>query len=307
MNPFRIVLGYFLLCFIACTSAPPKEQVAISEGNDGTYLMEYGPLQVEIKPQLGGRISGLIYKGQSLMTGPELGDLGHGSTFWPSPQAVWSWPPPAALDSKAYAAQQVGDTLVLTSQVDSLQGLVFTKKIFLDTRDTSLLLTYQIHNQGDSSRGVAPWEISRVPKGGLTFFPKGENEPQLKGFSKGIDYELREGVYWYANQAEDTTSQHQLSIADGGEGWLAHASGAVLWVKSFEDIPLIAAAPGEGEIPIYVSPEKPFMEVEVQGAYRELAAGASYNWPMRWSFYPLSPALQLAIGNSDLVRLARNK
>ena len=103
-----------------------------------------------------------------------------------------------------------------------------------------------------ADRRRAPWQITRVGPGGLTFYPSGDGSfpPSNLGVRDAL------GVTWYDYDAAAITD-HQKHFADGREGWLAHVDGDALLVKTFAAVPRAAHAPGEAQIEIYASPRTP--------------------------------------------------
>ena len=105
----------------------------------------------------------------------------------------------------------------------------------------ALLFDFRIFNQGTVSARTAPWQITRVHPGGLTFFPTGTGSfaPSNLAVRDAI------GVTWYANDATAVTDNQKL-FADGREGWLAHVDvgNAALLLKTFAVVPRAAQAPG---------------------------------------------------------------
>src|SRR3569623_1642401 len=80
-------------------------------------------------------------------------------------------------DGEPYAAHQAGEdgaAGVFTGKPDAKLGLAVTKTFFVDPARGAVTIEYGLHNHAGEPRPVAPWEISRHPTGGLTFFPVGE-------------------------------------------------------------------------------------------------------------------------------------
>ena len=64
-------------------------------------------------------------------------------------------------------------------------------------------------------------------------------------------------------------------------------------------------APGEATIELYADPAHTYVEVETQGAYRELAPGAQTSWTVTWRLRRLPLAIGATVGNKDLLALVR--
>src|SRR5690606_30993025 len=106
--------------------------------------------------------------------------------------------------------------------------------------------TYTIENQGKKPFSMANWEISRVPGGGLTFFPTGATEltPIAPHSSLRLHHAFETSFY---DHAEFSGRQSLKVHADGTGGYLAHVAGGLLLLKLFEDTLPQDQAPGEGE------------------------------------------------------------
>ncbi|MEM7103004.1 MAG: hypothetical protein AAF502_07745 [Bacteroidota bacterium] len=291
-------------CNPPADKAPLVTEPILSKLETGNYKFEYGDVLLEVMPALGGRISRLAYANEDILTSRDLGDLAFGSTLWPSPQSRWGWPPPAQLDKGNYISRVNGDTLFMKSEIDSTLQLSFEKMIYFSPSDTTIHLRYSIEHHVDTIQWVAPWENTRVPKGGLAFFPQGESPPKGKGLGYPIPGFEKGGIYWYHNKV-DTNKTHLLSIADCGQsGWLAFARKGLMLVKVFNDMRPSLQAPGEGEIALYVSPEQPFMEIEVEGPFTGLLGGNALSWHMQWVVRPLPEGETIEAGNQILVEMA---
>jgi hypothetical protein len=267
---------------------------------DGLYVLEFGSTHFAVDPRVGGRVVSLRCSGTELLTGPVVDPGNYGSTFWPSPQSSWDWPPIAEIDSAPYAAAIAGESLRLTSSVARRNGLVLgvTKTFSANPAREAVDIEYTIKNEGEALQRVAPWEITRVFPNGLTFYPTG-SAPVGNGSVLPVTVEAA-GHTWF-DYDPDTIHDHQKLFADGTGGWLAHVAGDILFVKTFEDILPSATAPNEAEIEIYANPERTYVEVEQQGAYIALEPGQSSTWLVRWYVRKLPATLTAEVGSTDLL------
>jgi Domain of unknown function (DUF4380) len=282
-------------------SAQSKEgSVALSK--DGNYVVTSGTVSMTVDPRVGGTIDSLSFNGCEFLTGKDVHPFFYGSTFWPSPQSDWNWPPPPVLNVEPYAAKVKGDTLVLVSGKDPGTELQFTKEIF-PGKKAAINLRYGITNISDSVRKVAPWEITRVRKGGLFFFPVGTNPLGKKSFGP-VPVRISGGIAWYSDST-GRPADNLLSTADGTEGWAAYAIDGKLFVKKFPNVRPADRAPGEGEIAIYVSAVADYVEFEVQGKYDALGPGRSSTWQVTWIVADLPRDVAARDGNMALVDFAR--
>ena len=269
------------------------------------YSFQFGDTQFAVDANLGGRIVTFAFSGRNILTGPAVDPANFGSTLWPSPQTDWGWPPPAQIDSAPYAASIDAAVLSLSGATAPGLGLAVEKEFSADGKSGVVTVLYTLANRGSQARQVAPWEITRVAAGGLTFFPMGEGGPR-KGPQDLLSPAIVDGVAWFAYNAATITADQKL-FADGLEGWIAHVDGDLLLVKSFADTPTSQAAPGEAEIEIYANAGHTYVEVENQGAYVSLAPGAATTWTVRWILRKLDlAATPASVGSAALVDLVRS-
>jgi Domain of unknown function (DUF4380) len=270
--------------------------------SDGDYSVASGPARMSVDPRVGGTIDSLLFEGYEFLTGKDVHPFFYGSTFWPSPQSDWNWPPPPVLNVDPYAASVDGDTLTLVSGKDEITGFQFTKKFF-PGKGGRLELRYTISNVSGAAKKVAPWEITRVRKGGLLFFPVGNNRLSKKSFGP-VPVEVMDGVAWYKDPKEKP-ADNLLTSADGTEGWAAYAIDRKLFVKKFPNVRRDELAPGEGEITIYVSGVADYVEFEVQGKYEALGPGNGSSWQVTWIVADIPQSVASKVGNKELVEFAR--
>jgi len=266
----------------------------------GRYVLDWGAGRIEIDPITGGRVTALHLDGGNLLTGPDADAGNYGSTFWPAPQAAWGWPPLAEVDHGPYQAIRARDALVLNGASNPTLNVSIDKRIAVDRARAAVVFDFSINNHGAVPVQLAPWQITRVPPGGLSFFPTGS------GNFAPSNLTVREqgGVTWYAYDRAAITD-HQKLFADGSEGWLAHVGGGALLVKTFAVVPRAEQAPGEAQIEIYASPAHSYVEVEVQGAYRTIAPGTVLSWRVVWLARKLPTAMVPVAGSGALLAFVR--
>jgi hypothetical protein len=282
-----------------------KANSVVPVANGSLYSFQFGDTQFAVDARLGGRIVTFALSGRNILTGPAVDPANFGSTFWPSPQSDWGWPPPTEIDGAPYAASLDGAVLSLSGATAAGLGLAVEKKFSADSQAGVVTVVYTLANRGSKARQVAPWEITRVAAGGLTFFPMGEGGPR-KGPQDLLNPTVVNGVAWFPYNAAAITADQKL-FADGREGWIAHVDGDLLLVKSFADTLPSQAAPGEAEIEIYANAAHTYVEVENQGAYVNLAPGAAAAWTVRWMLRKLDLAFTPArAGSAPLLDLVRS-
>lgn len=275
--------------------------VPVAMGN--VYRFSWDTKVVDIDASKGGRITVFSLGGKNILTGPSANPDNYGSTFWPSPQSVWGWPPPAEIDQDAYTARTDAATLILESKNSTEVNLMVTKRITVDRAAQALVIVYDMKNTGSAAAVWAPWEITRVAPGGVTFFELGPGGTAPVGTSIPAALETAAGWHWFddaALQISDNTARK--TFADG-KGWLAHLARAdrLLLVKTFEDIGANAHAKDEAEVEIFVDSARKYVEVENQGTALSLAPGATRSWTVRWLLRALPGNGALSVGATEVV------
>lgn len=248
-----------------------------------------------------GLITGFFLNGRNIFHGSKAGGAMIGSTFWISPQSRWNWPPPAELDSAEWTAliDEEAMKIELVSPVCRSLNVQVTKSYTVDLSIGAIVLTYSIANTGKAAREYAPWEITRVSPGGLSFYPAGTGKSRSGSFAAMPGMTALSTV-WIDYRG--TQGQRKL-FADGAEGWLAHTDGSLLLLKSFDNIDPSQAAPGEAEIELFST--SAYGEVEQQGAYVSIPAGGSVSWQVTWLLRALPAGLKFEAGSQALLDYAR--
>ena len=296
-----------LALFIAGCSPRIVSQRAVPTLSGGRYSIQVENVVMGVDPQVGGRITYLNLDGKNFFTDNSVNAFNWGSTFWPSPQSDWNWPPSPEIDNKPYTAKVEDNEVIMVSQKDPKTGLVVTKAFSGDQKKGSMILKYTMTNQSDKPQKVAPWEVSRVRTHGIAFFPygKGERTGGLLPSTKEID-----GISWFIYDESKLPAKgvNRQLYSDGTEGWMAQLNGDILMIKKFPDVPFEKAAPKEGEVELFASnasPVKGYVEIEHQGAYEELKPGESSTWQVEWFLRKLPASIKPEAANPALVEYVR--
>jgi hypothetical protein len=272
---------------------------------DGKHALEFEGLLFEVDSQLGARVVTYGLNGVNLMGGTGINT---GSTFWTSPQANWNWPPPAEIDNKPYAATVSGNTITMTGTTNAKLGVSVIKEFSPDLVRRAITIKYSIQNDSDAEKTYAPWEITRVPGTGFSFFPTGSaGVIAEKTTINAQAVSESSGVTWVDYPNGGITSGQKL-FADGAEGWLAHVEGDLLVVKVFPDVLREQQAPGEAEVELFAAGTASgvtYVELEPQGAYLPIAPGAKLDWTVTWYLREIPSGTNKAVGSAELVALAR--
>jgi hypothetical protein len=306
-----LVFGELAACKDAALRAPsassaPRPTIAVvPEERDGRYFFRAGDVSFEVDPRVGARVTSLRIAGREFLSGPEVNPNNYGSTFWTSPQVDWDWPPPSEIDRGPYRGGVQGSVLTLTSPACPLLGVKVTKSFSVDAADVSIAIAYTIENLADAPRKFAPWEITRVPLRGVTFFPSGERVYGSGPFAPLSVVRRSARHTWFEFEAQGAKEPDQELFADGAGGFLAHADDGAVLVKVFDDVAVAEQAPGEGEIEIYVhaNPDlgKRYMELEIQGPYRTLPARGASTWKAKWYLKRYPAGARAAVFDTELV------
>jgi len=298
MNKF-IVLPVALLAGIFLKVKDNPRYAKPIEKSNGIYALQIHNLSVEVDSKVGGRISSFKIGNQEFLSSVSVNPDNWGSTFWPSPQSAWGWPPSEQLDKDQYTAKVQNNSFVLTSQKDEKLGYVITKEFYGNLTDTSLIIKYTITNNSTTTQSVAPWEITRVKPNGLSYYPSGKKSK--KGDLAPLTEDSK-GITWYNYNGDKIPPGVPKLISDGSAGWFAQINKGIILLKKFEDVPVEKMAPEEGEIELYANPDKSYIEIEQQGTYTKLNPGQSLTWEMKWYLRQLPKGVVAEPGNEKLIQ-----
>lgn len=214
-----------------------------------------------------------------------------GSTLWPSPQSLWGWPPPSVLDKAPYEPlPSAPEQLAAVSGVCPLTHLQLQKRFWFEGE--ALQLCYTLINRSGKAQRVAPWEVTRV-SGGTSFYP-GVSVPQQLSVPAGTAMpaaaEPSDGHIWHRYEPRRQAGHYKI-FGEGGP-WLANFDAGLLFVKRFPPVPARWLAPAQAAVEIYAHGDAaaPYIELEQQGPWRELAPGQARSWQVSWQLEMLPAA-----------------
>ncbi|WP_185236575.1 DUF4380 domain-containing protein [Teredinibacter franksiae] len=245
----------------------------------------------------GGRITSFEYNSQNALLAEGIQT---GSTFWPSPQSLWGWPPPKVLDESRYdLLKHSAQCLAVRSELDESLGIRLTKTI--RPINEGIRVEYAIVNETDSIITMAPWEISRTA-GGVTFYSS-LGAPEIHSTCNAV---FAHGHYWYEYNPKKLTGIPKI-FANHTEGWLANVNKGLLFLKKFPQVEISEIAPGEAEVEIYAHADNqnPYIEIEQQGAFRAILPGMASRWSVDWLLYEIPVDVQVAVGSSSLLAFTK--
>jgi hypothetical protein len=249
-----------------------------------------------------------------------------GSAFWTSPQSGWytngnTWPPPNEMDTSAYTPSSKDNILTMTGPAWG-GGLSITKRYWGNVEHQAVTLEYTIKNGTTDAVSKAPWEITRVYAGGLTFFPNADAWIKQGDASFSIvPVTTSQGAVWFNDNAASYTSNVKGG-ADGAEGWAAHiacgtglkrtcttgASSPIL-IKQWTDTPASdeTVNPTEREVEIYVDQSNTYEEFEQQGLFQSIPTGGTLVWTVHWLLRYLPTTVAPMPGSADLMTWVRGQ
>lgn len=239
--------------------------------------LKSGPVTLIVDPKYGARIISFQLDGNEMLTPRNINEGAFGSTFWLSPQSLWSWPPIAEIDTLPYQKENGA----YKSQINNKFQFQIRKE-FRANIDSSISIFYTVVNKSDTIQNIAPWEITRVPSGGVTFFETELNQTYtgLKPFGE-LNLVAENGFtkYTYDSLAVD---DNKKSFAFAKTGWMAQLNKNLVFIKTFPNVSKSKSAPNESEIEIYANPNKKYIEIENQGEYRTLLPQDSMRYEVKW-------------------------
>jgi hypothetical protein len=213
-------------------------------------------------------------------------------------------------DTAMYTMSLAGSTITGVGPNAMFAGktLNVTKKLSADLAKGAFDLEYSITNKGANTFTIGHWEVSRVPPGGLTFFPNGTGTPRVFGKMNVV---VMNGFVWFDHTKYEAgagaATDYGKYSADGTGGWVAHVvadktgAGDILFVKTFKDIPTGTAGAGHGEVEMYASPDLGYEEVEIHHEQASFAKDVTIAWPVRWYIRRLPTTIARTVGNQALI------
>ena len=201
------------------------------------------------------------------------------------------------IDNAPYTTGGISGThVVLSGPTDTSIGVSMGKDYSADATSGWMKIAYTIN--ATKAQRAAPWEVSRVPRGGIVFFPVPSSSAVIAG---PLTITQSGGIVWFNDAPMTATSPAGDKLYADGSGWTAYVVGGNLFLKRFTDQPASAQPAMEGEIDVY--PGAGFLEFEVQGPYTQIAAGGSLPWSIEWRVVKVPTSVSIAVGSTALRRL----
>jgi hypothetical protein len=167
INPFLLVALIFMVAH--CTA---QRKQPVPTRTNGIYSIKIGDQELQADPGTGGRIVAIMLNGHNFLTGKEINRKVLGLyVMAQSPEGMGHRPAGAGQHGLCGVCRK--NILKMVSRKDPRIGLVFTKEISGNIRDSSFTIRYSITNKSDTIKKIAPWEVTRVHPNGLAFYPRG--------------------------------------------------------------------------------------------------------------------------------------
>lgn len=266
---------------------------------DSLFTIRSNNMSITLNSNAGARVISFKVDENELLGSYDIHQQYYGSTLWLSPQGKWKGN--QVLDRAPYSVKKRNrKSFRFKSQRDSVHGFLMEKKVRTGT-DTSFIITYTIKNIASDTQWVAPWEVTRVPTGGLAFFLKGPEAPLVKSNLKIVD--IGESI-WYPYDSVKAGAQKMFS--SGSEGWIAYIKDGYIFIKKFPVVTSDKVAPREENVEIYVNPDRTYVELENQGPYQVLKANGSLTYVVKWYARRLPSKMDTSLGSKDLVKYVRS-
>jgi hypothetical protein len=270
--------------------------------NGNKYRFAWADVVFEIDAMVGARVGTLSLGGANLIMTSATDPTTWGSVFWTSPRSAWTpvlWPPPPMIDNAPYTTGGISGThVVLTGPTDTSIGVSMGKDYSADATSGWMKLAYTIN--ATKAQKAAPWEVSRVPRGGIVFFPVPSSSAVVAG---PLTITQSGGIVWFNDAPMTATSPSGDKLYADGSGWTAYVLNGNLFLKKFADQPASAQPAMEGEIDVY--PGAGFLEFEVQGPYTNIAVGGSLPWSIEWKVIKVPSSVTVGVGSTTLVDFVR--
>ncbi|MBX2843932.1 MAG: DUF4380 domain-containing protein [Flammeovirgaceae bacterium] len=140
-------------------------------------------------------------------------------------------------------------------------------------------IIYELKNISKDIKKVGPWEITVVPAGGLTLFPKGSKdnfETATVTFNQNENHQ-------YFFYKEETLKDQQKLFAFPNEGWLGHLNNNnFLFIKKFDTFSEEEVSPTHGLVKVYINKKLKYIELENHGKYQQLQPNESLTYKVTW-------------------------
>lgn len=276
-NLFFFIL---MLTFITNSFGQKNIKQVVSEKFPGVFEIKAANLVLIVDANTGARITSAKYGDFEFLVPKNDEKIAFGSTFWPSPYMT-NWPPPKDYDQTAWEVKELGNGLLLSGPVLKNLGLQFKKKIEFQSSDSSFVFEYTIFNKTDSVVWVAPWEITRLPKGGEFIAPALSSQFNTQKSLELVENGFYSGLFRCVVPESYQGKSQKISL-DANEGWEVYILKEHIFLKLFENIEKEKFAKKSADAELYIDDDSNYVEVESQGAFVSIPPGSSIVYKTKW-------------------------
>lgn len=301
MRRFLLICVSLLIISVSLVNGQNEIQPS---GEGGIYTLKSGNTEIVIDAGTGSRIISYKLNDVEILGTKVHHRTFYGSTLWLSPEGKWKGQ--GLLDNGPYEVNKNKKSVLrFTSSDDTVRGFSFAKEFRAIRKDTSLFIRYIIRNISGVPQEVSPWEVTRVPTGGLAFVPRGSsgNIPTPNKMYPLLNIQDINGTIWYPYDTAKLSAQKLFM--DGGEGWMAYVYNEVVFIKKVPVLRPGEAAPNEKNIELYVNRDKTYIELENQGSYQKLNSGEWLTYEVKWYARKLPAGIKAEAGNQALLDFVR--
>lgn len=273
----------------------------------GLHVLEFGETLFTVDGATGARVVEFSLGGENALAGVDAHPQFYGSSFWTTPESDWAmtpFTPVAEIDNAAYTMSVDGMNAVMGVSATAMfleKSVTVSKTFSADLARQAVDVRYSMTNAGTAEINLGPWEVTRVPAGGLTFYPSGEYVMALFG---DITVTPAAGHDWFEHTTFQTGVEAK-SGAEAGDGWVAHvvrgATSNLLLIKTFENLSPAVIAMDHHEVEIFANATGTYVEVEEHGTFGAIPAGETVSWNVTWFLRELPPTVTVEAGNQDLI------
>jgi hypothetical protein len=279
------------------------------------WFLNNGPVELVLVPQVGGRIMGILWRGQDLsFTQPELegqvvdvaavGDLAArkremgfplwgGEKTWLAPQTRWTEGAPFLdLDSGGYelTVEQAGPEVArvhMASRVCRETGVQITRTVTMKAGATAWTIDHRLTNGSAAEVEWGPWDVSMVLRTGKVYLPRSPQSAYPDGVktdaAEDQSVALRNSVVGQLGALAVIDCQGKKRFkygVDAEEGWML----AVLDVADRglvgyrKQVPVFPGKPyAHGVVAsVFNADRYPYFEMETHGPLVRLPPGGYY-------------------------------
>ncbi len=306
MNPRLAAVGGILLTAIACSlpSPPATARAKPYQGWDPVIFLESPKTGIgaAVLPDVAGRIIRFDMNGENvLLENPDS----FGKTLKNSSGGFWVGgyqadigpetrriPPHPGLWMGKHRWEALKDgSVAVSSDPDPVLGVTLSKKISLDPETGALHLEQSMKNVSDKERSWCLWDRTLCRPGGFALVPLREKSRFPARWCLG----RRKGDIWVYDGVSPSHPQIKVmdgvlvARTDGGEqklgadsdaGWVAYATGRLLFVKYYPWFPEGDYTDAGLSVEVYFSSR--ITELEPLSPEAALKPGREYVFPEQW-------------------------